>query len=461
MASTDPRLETPERFIFQNMTVALCTDRIARNFGVPLVRGGPVSVKEIAEIARDQFLLTALSSVLIRGLELERFLTHLRKALLGLVNELDTNSLKLLVALAQQCFINEYVYDVDDDEMRQIARLRTELADSAPAKLAAIAAYQPLHRLPEASKLSGQSWPRAVRDLIRQQIEEPLVEARATIPALTDIDATSSSVQQHYEQNPYPRWTVSFAPLVTAAPAAAEILIAGCGTGKHVFYMARGNPGARILAIDISRASLAYASRKTREARLRNIEYAQADILKLGALNRRFDHIEAIGVLHHLVDPKTGWRVLLSLLKPQGTMRVALYSETAGRAILAARELIASNGYEPTPEDIRAVRRHMMGDVTRWRAVLQTEDFYYMSGCRDMLFHVIEHRFTLPDIAAFLREENLQLVEFEPPPEAVELFKQQYPNRMNDLDCWHAFEQERPGTFRQMYQFVVAKASVQ
>jgi len=120
MASTDPRLETPERFIFQNMTVALCTDRIARNFGVPLVRGGPVSVKEIAEIARDQFLLTALSSVLIRGLELERFLTHLRKALLGLVNELDTNSLKLLVALAQQCFINEYVYDVDDDEMRQI-----------------------------------------------------------------------------------------------------------------------------------------------------------------------------------------------------------------------------------------------------------------------------------------------------------------------------------------------------
>jgi len=93
--------------------------------------------------------------------------------------------------------------------------------------------------------------------------------------------------------------------------------------------------------------------------------------------------------------------------------------------------------------------------------VLQTEDFYYMSGCRDMLFHVIEHRFTLPDIAAFLREENLQLVEFEPPPEAVELFKQQYPNRMNDLDCWHAFEQERPGTFRQMYQFVVAKASVQ
>jgi SAM-dependent methyltransferase len=171
------------------------------------------------------------------------------------------------------------------------------------------------------------------------------------------------------------------------------------------------------LAVDISRASLAYASRKTREAGLRNIEYAQADILKLGALERRFDHIEAIGVLHHLADPKVGWRVLLSLLKPQGTMRVGLYSGIAGRAIADARSIIASEGYQPTPEGIRALRRHMMGDAFRWRAVMQPEDFYYMSGCRDLLFHVIEHRFTLPDIAAFLKEQGLQLVGFEPTPD--------------------------------------------
>ena len=36
-----------------------------------------------------------------------------------------------------------------------------------------------------------------------------------------------------------------------------------------------------MLAIDISRASLAYAGRKARELGLSNIEHAQADILKL------------------------------------------------------------------------------------------------------------------------------------------------------------------------------------
>ncbi len=30
-----------------------------------------------------------------------------------------------------------------------------------------------------------------------------------------------------------------------------------------------------------------------------NIEYAQADILKLGDIGRTFDIIESVGVLHH------------------------------------------------------------------------------------------------------------------------------------------------------------------
>jgi 2-polyprenyl-3-methyl-5-hydroxy-6-metoxy-1,4-benzoquinol methylase len=40
-----------------------------------------------------------------------------------------------------------------------------------------------------------------------------------------------------------------------------------------------------------------------------DIEYAQADLLKLGGMERRFDLIEAVGVLHHMKDPLAGWRV--------------------------------------------------------------------------------------------------------------------------------------------------------
>ena len=64
----------------------------------------------------------------------------------------------------------------------------------------------------------------------------------------------------------------------------------------------------RILAIDLSLSSISYAIRKTREAGITNVEYAQADILKLGDIARTFDIIESGGVLHHLADPFVGWR---------------------------------------------------------------------------------------------------------------------------------------------------------
>ena len=79
-----------------------------------------------------------------------------------------------------------------------------------------------------------------------------------------------------------------------------------------------------------------------------------------------FDFIEASGVLHHLADPWEGWRVLLSLLRPGGTMQVGLYSELARRNIVAARALIAERGYRPVPRGYPArVARKSSRPMTR------------------------------------------------------------------------------------------------
>ena len=460
-----------EHFILQNQSVAICADRIARSFGIPLVRGGPITGDEIEKIARDPFLRKGLQSTLIRGLVLELFLTYLRKALLRLVPETDDSDiLSLFAALAQQCFINEYVYLAGDDELRQIAEWRAlilnQIADGAvikPLMLAAVAAYQPLHSLADAEKLLGRKWPQAIAELLTQQIREPLEESRerGLVPAITDIDdSVSLQVQRQYEQNPYPRWT-SLPPISKTESKEIDVLIAGCGTGKHVFDIAQQNPKARILAIDISLASLAYAKRKAHESSLRNVEFAQADILKLGSINRQFDHVEAVGVLHHLADPKDGWRVLLSLLRPNGTMHIGLYSEMARRAIVDAHAAIAREGYRPTPDGIRTMRQMMMRDDSRWKAITSfCSDFYCMSGCRDLLFNVVEHRFSIPHIAEFLKDQNLTFLGFELPADVTDRFQQQYGGKLLDLDCWHAFELDNPTTFRFMYQFNVHKQAV-
>src|SRR6185437_9242656 len=125
---------------------------------------------------------------------------------------------------------------------------------------------------------------------------------------------------------------------------------------------------------------------------LRNIEYAQADILELGTIDRTFDSIESVGVLHHLAEPTAGWRVLVSLLRPGGSMRIGLYSDLARRVIVEARAHIAARGYHATANDIRRCRQDILREPDRWKMLIGMKDFYSMSGCRDLLFNVMEHR---------------------------------------------------------------------
>ena len=189
---------------------------------------------------------------------------------------------------------------------------------------------------------------------------------------------------------------------------------------------------------------------------LTNIEYGQADILKLAALGRRFDVIETVGVLHHLADPAAGWRVLLSLLRPHGLMLVGLYSATARQSLAAARAFIAERGYRATAEDIRACRQALI----QRSGMPPFRDFSSTSGCRDLLFNVMEHRFTIPQIKAFLDENRLTFLGFEQlPPDVLRQFQQQFPDAdaMRDLGSWHVFEQMHPLTFGNMYFFWVQK----
>jgi SAM-dependent methyltransferase len=480
-----------EDFIFQNPTVTACINRIDEAWPLPAKIGELFGRQDLAAIANDIFLRCALETVLIRTEPLEKFLTMLRSALLEIASASAAGSRAvegdiagLFGPIAQQCFINEYVFAQSDEEVRRSSELRDLLLQKSangdaipPLLLAAVAAYFPLHSLACARTLLTSKWPDAVAGLLRLQLSEPLQEAEdlSAIPKLTTVDDhVSIEVMRQYEENPYPRWTIN--PLTALADdteisgrttaddnasAGKDILIAGCGSGQHAFMVAHYYPDARVLAVDISLASLAYARRKTREEGLRNIEYAQADILKLGTTGRSFDRIEAVGVLHHLADPESGWRTLLAMLRPDGEMRVGLYSEAARRVIVAVRAFIAERGYRPAADDIRKCRLEMLRDFDqrRWKSVIEETDFYSMSGCRDLLFNVMEHRFTIPRIKTFLSEQRLSFQGFELEPQAMEKFRNEFPAdaALTDLESWQTFEADNPQTFRRMYVFTVRR----
>ncbi len=195
----------------------------------------------------------------------------------------------------------------------------------------------------------------------------------------------------------------------------------------------------RITAVDLSLTSLGYARRKTKELKIANIDYAQADLMELGTIGRTFDVVDASGVLHHLADPFAGWRLLLGLLRPGGVMRVALYSE------LARRDIVAGARMDRRARRRRRRRRRSAGSAMSCRRrqlcsrLQKINDFYSVSECRDLLFHVQEHRLTLPAIAAFLAEQNLTLLGFMLTPAAREAYRRRFPDdpTMTNLDHWH------------------------
>jgi 2-polyprenyl-3-methyl-5-hydroxy-6-metoxy-1,4-benzoquinol methylase len=388
-------------------------------------------------------------------------------------------------ALARQCFINEYVFCYTDYEIQKANDLRDLLVAALEAKtqvpvlwLLTVAAYFPLCSLPLAARLLDTQWPEAVTAILLQQIQEPEEELqlRATIPRLTNIEnEVSRLVQNQYEENPYPRWVkaepagnpitilgflcqkfplASFKRHGTSGPT--ELLIAGCGTGQHSIETAQAFKGARVLAVDLSLSSLSYAKRKTRELGLTSIEYAQADLLELGSLGRSFDIIESVGVLHHMADPFAGWRVLLSLLRPDGFMRLGFYSEVARRNIVQARAFIAERGYGATADEIRQCRQNLMDlDKSKNFGV----DFCSISTCRDLLFHSQEHRVPLASIDAFLHDNNVAFLGFDIDGDVLHAYKQRFPNDRpaTNLGQWQTFENENPDTFIGMYQFWIQK----
>jgi 2-polyprenyl-3-methyl-5-hydroxy-6-metoxy-1,4-benzoquinol methylase len=473
----------------QNTAVAAALKRLAGAWPRQLGLGELLGSEGAAPIAREALLRALLCTRVMHDLELERLLTAMRRGLLaeaasGSLSSVEDDVFEFYCKLAQQCFLNEYIYALSDRERTQLQEVQARIAaalttgrEVAPLDLIVSASYQPLHELPMAAALLAGGSSDGIRGLLDQQIRQPLEERadEANIPVLTSVDnPTSLEVQRQYEENPYPRWTT--VPQVKGTTvvnylweklriepegwprtaAGVEILIAGCGTGSHSIGSAKRFSRARILAIDISRTSLAYARRKTRAQGITNVEYAQADILKLGSLNRRFDVIEAVGVLHHLSDPEAGWRVLLSLLRPKGLMLVGLYSATARRIFDAARAVIAERGYRPTPDDIRACRQELIV-----RGLMPpARDFSSISGCRDLLFNVVEHQFTISQIEAFLDANHLKFLgTAQLSPQVREEFRRQFPDpaAQHDLTAWQAFEEAHPHTFGNMYIFWVQK----
>lgn len=437
----------------------------------------------IFELSDLSLLLKLMSVCPLPDLELEKLLKQIRAGILLAFPSYDETSdfLKFQTALALQCFNNEYIYDQSKDEEKAIANLEVSLETSLakgkqpnPQDILCLASYKPLYKYRWCCLLADNEH---IHQVFIRQINEPLKEQelKTNIRILKKItDDISIKVSAQYESHPYPRWIRLGLPLnpkpISKIFATSKlklfdtevckvsypsILVAGCGTGQHPISTAARFRNSQVIAVDLSLSSLAYAQRKTEELGIKNIEYIRSDILNLKKLDKQFDIIESVGVLHHMNDPMAGWKALVDCLKDGGVMKIGLYSELARKQIVEIRNEISRLGIGSSDAEMRSFRQALIEpERDCFEEIRYSSNFYSLSELRDLLFHIQEHRFDIPQINECLDKLGLKFCGFNKKA-AVQKFRQSNnePKDLYDLYKWQRFEEANPDTFAGMYQF--------
>jgi|GEM_PF-1674757 len=433
------------------------------------------SDKKIADAVMHPFFVGGLNNLIIVDSGFENLLVRLRNTLrmeLTAENRVwpREDFLRLTAALSRYACVVEYIFETSEEEQKWVSDVCKKLSEnpsSAEADvIAVLACYEMLGTLPFAQDIQRVcDTCDVLKPVVDLQIAEPerLAKIRPDIPVVTPIeDEVSTQVQAQYEVFPYPRWThlpfaANLAEQESNLQQEAKVLVAGCGTGYEAALAIKLFPNAEILAIDLSRLSLSYAIARGQYWNLNKVTFAQGDILRIGERGEKYDYILSAGVLHHMSDPYAGWQALRSVLKPRGMMRIALYSEYARADVVAARKVIAEKGFKATRAGMKDFRRQidalLPADICE--SLRSRGDFYQMSMLCDLLFHVKEHRYTLPQLMETLSALDLEFLGFDPPAGALEAFRKMHGPSADekDLQKWHEFEQTRPETFRSMYQF--------
>jgi len=261
-------------------------------------------------------------------------------------------------------------------------------------------------------------------------------------PEPLPTDAATPVVSAFYDRFPYPgdplqdgpppgynwRWCVdSVRAAVTGqlpvGPRPWRILDAGCGTGVSTDYLCHLNPGASVLAVDISAGALAVARQRTQRsgaaARVEQLRIEQRSLLDLEG-EGSFDYINSVGVLHHLDQPAAGLRALAERLRPGGLLHLFLYADggrweihrtqkalalmqvgTGAAGLRLGRRLLAD-----LPADNRLRRHHEQ----RWALDTAAD-----ANFADMYLHPQEASYDLRRLFDFVAQTDLSFAGFSNP----------------------------------------------
>ena len=257
-------------------------------------------------------------------------------------------------------------------------------------------------------------------------------------------DAATPVVSAFYDRFPYPgdplqdgpppgynwRWCVDAAYAActgAVAPrgadgAALRVLDAGCGTGVSTDYLAHLNPGAEILAVDISPGTLEVARERVRRSgghQQAQVRIENRSLLELDG-EGPFDYINSVGVLHHLREPEAGLKALAALLKPGALLHLFLYADGGRWEIHRTQRALTAMGVGTGEQGLR-LGRQLLAELPEHNRLRRHHEQRWAIDCAadanfaDMYLHPQETSYNLERLMAFVASADLEFAGFSNP----------------------------------------------
>jgi len=253
---------------------------------------------------------------------------------------------------------------------------------------------------------------------------------------MNNVVEIAEKIRQQYNAGPYPRTPLEASPknnskllyfhnfsnaYYSRSQKVIEtegkiILDAGCGSGYMALVLAEANPGAKIVGVDISEASVELARQRLKYHGFENAEFHVASIEDLPKLGIEFDYINCDEVLYLLPDPSAGLQAMKSVLKPDGIIRANLHSALQRVLYFRAQEVFQMMGMtDGNPEDLevelvremmKALKDNVRLKALTWNFKMETDDErilmnYLLQG---------DKGYTIPEMFSIIRAAELEFI---------------------------------------------------
>ncbi|HEY9620795.1 MAG TPA: class I SAM-dependent methyltransferase [Crinalium sp.] len=162
------------------------------------------------------------------------------------------------------------------------------------------------------------------------------------------------------------------------------ILDVGCGSGYKSLILAIANPGAHVVGVDLSDASVELARLRFQHHGFENAEFHALSLKELPSLGLQFDYINCDEVLYLLPEPVVGLQAMRSVLKPDGIIRSNLHSYLQRDSFYRAQDLFRMMGLmDGNPEDFEidivketmsSLRDNILLKVQTWGTKFETSE---------------------------------------------------------------------------------------